>query len=90
MVEYPTKSNCHLPGMQYLRAIYCPFQHNNDLLVPPTDLRYVISLEIKLLGLWYLTTLSTIFQAVSFIGGGNGSTRRKPPTLRKSLESLIA
>jgi hypothetical protein len=25
---------------------------------------------------------------VSFIGGGNRSTRRKPPTCRKSLKSL--
>jgi len=40
--------------------------------------------------------LSTIFQlyfsyivAVSFIGGGNWSTRRKPPTCRKSLTDFI-
>ena len=26
--------------------------------------------------------------AVSFIGGGNQSTRRKPPTFRKSLSNL--
>jgi hypothetical protein len=26
--------------------------------------------------------------AVSFIGGGNPSTRRKPPTCRKSLKTL--
>ena len=50
----------------------------------------VISLEIILLGLWCLTTFSTIFQGVSFIGGGNGSTRREPPTLPKSLASLTA
>jgi len=27
--------------------------------------------------------------AVSFIGGGNQSTQRKPPTCRKSLTNLI-
>jgi len=27
--------------------------------------------------------------AVSFIGGGNGSTRRKPPTYRKVLTNFI-
>jgi hypothetical protein len=48
------------------------------------------------LGLWYLMPLSTIFQqyfsyimAVSFIGGGNLSTRRKPLTCRKLLTSFI-
>ena len=37
--------------------------------------------------LWCLTPLSTIVQSyrgVSFIGGGNRSTRRKPPTCIKS------
>jgi hypothetical protein len=32
----------------------------------------------KGLGLWYLMPLSTIFQVVSFIGGGNLTTLRKP------------
>ena len=44
------------------------------------------------LGLWRLTPLSTIFQlfcGVSFIGGGNQSTQRKPPTYRKSLTNFI-
>jgi hypothetical protein len=45
-------------------------------------------------GLWCLATLSTtIFQyivAVSFIGGGNRSTRRKSPTCRQSLTNFIA
>ena len=27
--------------------------------------------------------------AVSFIGGGTGSTRRKPPSYRKSLRNFI-
>jgi len=43
-------------------------------------------------GLWCLTPLSTIFSnimAVSFIGGGNRSTRRNLPTCGKSLTNFI-
>jgi hypothetical protein len=51
---------------------------------------------LDLFGLVYgdLTPLSTLFQlyryivAVSVIGGGNRSTRKKPPTCRKSLDVL--
>ena len=42
--------------------------------------------------LWYLTPLSTYFSyfvAVSFIGGENRNTRRKPQTYRKSLSNFI-
>ena len=35
--------------------------------------------------LWYLTPPSTIIVMVSFIGGGNQSTWRSPPTCHKSL-----
>ena len=44
------------------------------------------------LGLWCLTLLSAIFRyivEVSFIGGGNCNTQRKPPTCRQSLTNFI-
>ena len=43
-------------------------------------------------GLCCLTPLSTIFQLYlggRFIGGGNRSTRKKPPTCRRSLTKFI-
>jgi hypothetical protein len=43
-------------------------------------------------GLWCLTPFQqyiSYIMAVSFIGGGNWSTRRKPPTCRKSLTNFI-
>jgi hypothetical protein len=49
-------------------------------------LKFVVALL-----LWCLTPLSQYFSyivAVSFIGGGNRSIRRKPPTHRKSLTKL--
>ena len=45
-----------------------------------------------LVGLWCLTTFSTIFQlyrGCHFIGEGNRSTQRKPSTCRKSLTNFI-
>jgi len=45
-----------------------------------------------LVGLWSLTSLSRIFQLYRggrFIGGGNRSTQRKPPTCRKSLHHIM-
>ena len=46
------------------------------------------------IGLWLMVfyTTSTIFQLYhgsQFIGGGNQSTWRKPPTCRKSLTNFI-
>ena len=46
----------------------------------------------RILGLWCLTSLSTIFQyivAVSFIGGENRSTRRRPQTWSHNVVSRI-
>jgi hypothetical protein len=43
-------------------------------------------------GLWSLTPLSTMISyvvAVSFIGGGNRRTWRKPQACRKSLTNFI-
>jgi hypothetical protein len=53
-----------------------------------------VMLRIQLgLGLWYLTHFQQYFSyivAVSFIGGGNRSTRRKPSTCHKSLTNFIS
>jgi hypothetical protein len=38
---------------------------------------------VGFVGLWCLTPLIMV---VSFIGGGNGSTRRKPPTCFNQIE----
>ena len=47
---------------------------------------------LTLVCLWCLTPLLAIFQlyivAVSFVGGGNQSTRRKPPSCHKSLTNF--
>jgi hypothetical protein len=52
---------------------------------------YILIIYILEERIWCLTPLSTIFQVlgVSFIGGGNRSTRRKSPTCRKSLTNFI-
>jgi hypothetical protein len=59
----------------------------------------IISLKINLFSPWYrfmFMVFNAIFQqyfsyivVVSFIGGGNRSTWRKPPTCRKSLSNFI-
>jgi len=44
------------------------------------------------LGLWFLRHFQQYFSyivTVSFIGGGNRSIQRKPPTCRKSLTTFI-
>ena len=52
-----------------------------------------IQFNVKvMLGFWCLTPLSTTFQlyrGVSFIGAGNRSIQREPPTCRKSLINFI-
>jgi hypothetical protein len=57
-----------------------------------TFMNYFWYLECRFIGLWCLMPLSTILSyimAVSFIGWGNRSTQRKPPTCRKSLTNFI-
>ena len=59
--------------------------------MPPILITRPISYDCRLVGLWFITPLSTIFSyivAVSFIAGGNRRTRRKPPTCRKSLTNF--
>jgi len=42
-----------------------------------------------MVGLWCLTPLSTIYRGGHFIGAGNRSIRRKPPTCHKSPTNYI-
>jgi hypothetical protein len=58
-------------------------------------LPYIANKECRMdydgLGLWFWRHFQHYFSyivAVSFIGGGNRSTRRKPPTFRRSLTKL--
>ena len=56
------------------------------------NVRKITSLFVGLFIWWCLTALSTIFQlyrVVSFIGGGNRSSKRKPPTCCKSLTNIM-
>ena len=52
----------------------------------------IFMLDLNLI-LWCLTPISTIYfsyiMAVSFIGGGNRNTKRKPLTCHKSLTNFI-
>ena len=53
---------------------------------------YHARVRVRVRGLWCLTPLSTIFSyivALSFIGGENWGTWRKPPNCRKSLSHNV-
>ena len=53
---------------------------------------YIEQRYLEGLGVWCLAPLSTIlhlYRGIMFIGGGNRSTQKKPPTCRKSLTSFI-
>ena len=50
-----------------------------------------VGYNLRLFLVWFIAlsnNISFFFTAVSFIGEGNRSTRRKPPTYRKSLTNL--
>jgi hypothetical protein len=69
-------------------------QKNQGIAIALCGNGYFVYVWLKLvyeLGFWCLTSLSTIFQLYrgGFIGGGNWSTRRKPPTYRKSMTNFI-
>ena len=59
-------------GVVYHYSLIFPLHFNNNLLI------------IFRFDLWCLTPLQQCFNYINFIGGGNKSTRRKPPTCRKS------
>ena len=68
--------------------IYISFPTYYNVLYMSTS--YIFAFRTEL---WYLSPLSIIFSyivAVSFIGGGNRSIRRKPSTCSKSLSNFIA
>ena len=57
----------------------------------PLNLLYLIFCDYMCIGYWCLTPHSTIFQlfrGFSFIGEGNRSTRRKPPTCASKRQTL--
>ena len=68
----------------YRKECFCHHRGYVNIEVKSSGLSFIIPLW-----LWCLTPLSTIVQlyimAVSFIGGGNWSTQKKPPPCRKSL-----
>jgi len=59
--------------------------------------RYNVDISIHMIGTYYrgygvqhhFQQYFSYIVAVSFIGGGNWSTRRKPPTCHKSLTNFI-
>ena len=70
------------PFFNSSKALMIKFQKENLNLKGLPVIKYLcINILVGLVGLWYLMPLQQYFRyivAVSFIGGGNWSTRRKP------------
>jgi hypothetical protein len=69
-------------GMTYLGS--------NLYLLPSTHqpLLYKVGLGLRLWCLMPRSTICLLYRCGQFIGGGNQSTQRKPPTCRKSLTNF--
>jgi hypothetical protein len=61
-----------------------PFNNNHTLLLDDSFYNFILSWA-----LWFFQQYFSHIMAVSFIGGGNRSTRRKLPTCLKSLTNFI-
>jgi hypothetical protein len=67
-------------------SMFCGYKKGTDLMYV-----WIVHFGIYGLGLWCLTSLSTIFQFchVRYIGAGNWSNWRKPPTCCQTLINFM-
>ena len=75
-------------GIKHKDSLPCKYNTRDKW--QQTEHHFIVG--FSLLVLWCLTPLPTDFSyivVVSFIGGGNRSTQRKPPICRKSLTNFI-